>query len=448
MYCIRKVNDDYTWVGADCRRLALFEGVFGVPDGVSFNSYLLMDDKTVLFDTVDSAVRTTFRENVAHVLNGRAPDYLVVHHMEPDHAAEMADLARQYPDMAILCSAAAKNMIAQFFDAELAGRITVVKEGDTLCTGRHTLRFIAAPMVHWPEVLMTYDETDKLLLSADAFGSFGALNGTLFADEVDFDRDYLDEARRYYTNIVGKYGSQVQAVLKKAAELDIAMLLPLHGFVWRKELGYLLHKYDLWSRYEPEERGVLIAYASVYGNTENAANILACRLSERGVRVQMFDTSVTPTSYILSAAFRYSHLVFAATTYNAGVFITMEELLHDIAAHNLQNRRVVLLENGSWAPASGKEMQKILQPLKGWQQMEDTFTIRSALREDQTMQLERLAATLAADVQAAAPAEEKPEGQHRYVCKVCGYVYEGDSLPEDYKCPLCGAGAEYFKQES
>lgn len=448
MYCIRKVNDDYTWVGADCRRLALFEGVFGVPDGVSFNSYLLMDDKTVLFDTVDSAVRTTFRENVAHVLNGKAPDYLVVHHMEPDHAAEMADLARQYPDMAILCSAAAKNMIAQFFDAELAGRVTVVKEGDTLCTGRHTLRFIAAPMVHWPEVLMTYDETDKLLLSADAFGSFGALNGTLFADEVDFDREVLDEARRYYTNIVGKYGAQVQAVLQKAAGLDIRMLLPLHGHVWRQDLGYILGKYDLWSRWEPEVRGVMIAYASVYGNTENAANILACRLSERGVKVQMFDTSVTPTSYILSAAFRYSHLVFAATTYNAGVFITMEELLHDIAAHDLQNRRVVLLENGSWAPASGKGMQKILQPLKEWQQMEDTFTIRSALREDQTMQLERLAATLAADVQAAAPAEEKPEGQHRYVCKVCGYVYEGDSLPEDYKCPLCGAGAEYFKQES
>lgn len=247
------------------RRLALFEGVFGVPDGVSFNSYLLMDDKTVLFDTVDSAVRTTFRENVAHVLNGKAPDYLVVHHMEPDHAAEMADLARQYPDMGILCSAAAKNMIAQFFDAELAGRVTVVKEGDTLCTGRHTLRFIAAPMVHWPEVLMTYDETDKLLLSADAFGSFGALNGSLFADEVDFDREVLDEARRYYTNIVGKYGAQVQAVLQKAAGLDIRMLLPLHGHVWRQDLGYILGKYDLWSRWEPEVRGVMIAYASVYG---------------------------------------------------------------------------------------------------------------------------------------------------------------------------------------
>ena len=399
MYCTRKVNDDYTWVGADCRRLALFEGVFGVPDGVSFNSYLLMDDKTVLFDTVDSAVRTTFRENVAHVLNGRAPDYLVVHHMEPDHAAEMADLARQYPDMGILCSAAAKNMIAQFFDAELAGRVTVVKEGDTLCTGRHTLRFIAAPMVHWPEVLMTYDETDKLLLTADAFGTFGALNGALFADEVDFHRDYLDEARRYYTNIVGKYGAQVQAVLKKAGGLDIQMLLPLHGFVWRQDLGYILGKYDLWSRYEPEERGVVIAYASVYGGTENAANILACRLREQGVQVAMYDTSVTPASYILAAAFRFSHVVLAAPTYNAGVFVTMENLLHDLTAHTLKNRRVAYIENGSWAPTSARGMQKLLEPLK-WEQAADTVTLRSALRQGQQEELERMAMQLADSVNA------------------------------------------------
>ena len=399
MYCIRKVNDDYTWVGADCRRLALFEGVFGVPDGVSFNSYLLMDDKTVLFDTVDSAVRTTFRENVAHVLNGKAPDYLVVHHMEPDHAAEMADLARQYPDMGILCSAAAKNMIAQFFDAERAGRVTVVKEGDTLCTGRHTLRFIAAPMVHWPEVLMTYDETDKLLLTADAFGTFGALNGALFADEVDFHRDYLDEARRYYTNIVGKYGAQVQAVLKKAGGLDIQMLLPLHGFVWRQGLGYILGKYDLWSRYEPEERGVVIAYASVYGGTENAANILACRLREQGVQVAMYDTSVTPASYILAAAFRFSHVVLAAPTYNAGVFVTMENLLHDLTAHTLKNRRVAYIENGSWAPTSARGMQKLLEPLK-WEQAADTVTLRSALRQGQQEELERMAMQLADSVNA------------------------------------------------
>ena len=449
MYCTRKVNDDYTWVGADCRRLALFEGVFGVPDGISFNSYLLTDEKTVLFDGVDSVVRRTFRENLAHALAGRTLDYIVVHHMEPDHAAELADLAKDYPKAQFLCSAMAETMVGQFFGPEVAGRITVIKEGDTLCTGRHTLRFVAAPMVHWPEVMMTYDETDKLLLSADAFGCFGALNGALFADEVDFDRDYLDEARRYYTNIVGKYGPQVQTVLQKAGTLDIRMLLPLHGFVWRKDLGYFLEKYDLWSRYEPEVRGVMIAYASVYGDTENAANVLACRLAEKGVKVTMFDASVTPASYIVSAAFRYSHLVFASTTYNMGIFVTMEQLLHDIVAHQLANRRYALIENGSWSPVSGKKMQELLTPLKGWSELQAPLTVKSALRPDQDAQMERLADAIAADVR-----EEKTEQatsgetKHRYVCKVCGYVYEGDTLPEDYKCPLCGAGAAYFQEEA
>ena len=449
MYCTRKINDDYTWVGADCRRLALFEGVFGVPDGISFNSYLLTDEKTVLFDTVDGAVRRTFRENLTHALAGRELDCIVVHHMEPDHAAELAELAQAYPQAQLLCSAMARTMIGQFFGPELAGRITVIKEGDTLCTGRHTLRFVAAPMVHWPEVMMTYDETDRLLLSADAFGCFGALNGALFADEVDFDRDYLDEARRYYTNIVGKYGPQVQAVLKKAEALDIEMLLPLHGFVWREELAYLLGKYDLWSRYEPEERGVMIAYASVYGGTENAANVLACRLAEKGVRVKMFDASVTPASYIVSEAFRYSHLVFAATTYNMGIFVTMETLLHDIAAHQLADRRFALIENGSWSPVSGKQMEALLTPLKGWSELQAPLTVKSALRPDQDAQMERLADAIAAEVR-----EEKTEqaasgeAKHRYVCKVCGYVYEGDTLPEDYKCPLCGAGAAYFQEEA
>ena len=352
----------------------------------------------------------------------------------------------RFPEVQILCSAMAKTMIGQFFGHAYDDRIHVCKEGDTLCTGRHTLRFLMAPMVHWPEVMATYDRTDKLLLSADAFGCFGALNGHLFADEVDFDRDCLDECRRYYTNIVGKYGSQVQALLKKVAELELQMILPLHGFVWRRDLEYILGKHDLWSRYEPEVRGVMIAYASIYGDTECAANILACRLAEQGIKTQMFDTSVTPSSYILSAAFQYSHLVFAAPTYNAGVFITMEELLRDIAAHGLQDRKMVLLENGSWAPASGKEMQKILQNLKGWSQMEETLTIRSALREDQTLQLERLATVLAKDVKTA-PAEETEEEKKQFVCKVCGYVYEGDVLPEDYKCPLCGAGAQYFSEK-
>ena len=401
MYCIRKVNDDYTWVGADCRRLALFEGVFGVPDGVSFNSYLLMDDKTVLFDTVDSAVRTTFRENVAHVLNGKTPDYLVVHHMEPDHAAEMADLARQYPDMGILCSAAAKNMIAQFFDAELAGRVTVVKEGDTLCTGRHTLRFIAAPMVHWPEVLMTYDETDKLLLSADAFGSFGALNGTLFADEVDFDREVLDEARRYYTNIVGKYGTPVQNVLKKAAGLDIQYLCPLHGPIWRENIGWFLEKYKRWSTYTPEAWTAAIFCGSIYGHTENACEILASRLAEKGVRhVRIFDVSHTDVSEQVSAAFQCSHLVFASATYNGGIYTPMETLLLELKAHALQNRTVALIENGSWGPAAARLMAKHLEEMKGMEQIAPPITIRSAVKEEQYRKLEDLADLIAADIAA------------------------------------------------
>ena len=296
---------------------------------------------------------------------------------------------------------------------------------------------------------MTYDETDKLLLSADAFGCFGALNGALFADEVDFDRDYLDEARRYYTNIVGKYGPQVQTVLQKAGTLDIRMLLPLHGFVWRKDLGYFLEKYDLWSRYEPEVRGVMIAYASVYGDTENAANVLACRLAERGVKVTMFDASVTPASYIVSAAFRYSHLVFASTTYNMGIFVTMEQLLHDIVAHQLANRRYALIENGSWSPVSGKKMQELLAPLQGWSELQTPLTVKSALRPDQDAQMEHLADAIAADVrEEKAEQTASGEAKHRYVCKVCGYVYEGDTLPEDYKCPLCGAGAAYFQEEA
>ena len=399
MHSTRKVKDDLIYVGGSDRRLSRFENLFPIPKGVSYNSYVLLDEKTVLFDTADAAVRRTFRENLLHALEGRSLDYVVVHHMEPDHTAEREELVLRFPEVQIYCSAMAKTMMTQFFGPGLQERIHVVKEGDTLCTGRHTLRFIAAPMVHWPEVLMTYDETDRLLLTADAFGCFGALNGRLFADEVDFDRDYLDEARRYYTNIVGKYGSQVQAVLKKAAELDIAMLLPLHGFVWRKELGYLLHKYDLWSRYEPEERGVLIAYASVYGNTENAANILACRLREQGVQVEMFDTSVTPASYILAAAFRFSHVVLAAPTYNGGVFVTMENLLHDLTAHGLKGRRAAYIENGSWAPTSARGMQKLLEPLN-WETAADTVTLRSALRQGQQEDLERMAAQLAESVKA------------------------------------------------
>ena len=396
MYCTRKVNDDYTWVGADCRRLALFEGVFGVPDGISFNSYLLTDEKTVLFDGVDSVVRRTFRENLAHALAGRELDYIVVHHMEPDHAAELADLAKDYPKAQFMCSAMAKTMVGQFFGPEVAGRITVIKEGDTLCTGRHTLRFVAAPMVHWPEVMMTYDETDKLLLSADAFGCFGALNGALFADEVDFDRDYLDEARRYYTNIVGKYGAQVQSLLKRAAGMEIQMICPLHGPIWRENLEWFLEKYQRWSTYTPEDRGVAIFCGSIYGHTENAAEILAARLAERGVKnIALYDVSHTDVSYLVSEAFRCSHLVLASATYNGEIYTPMENFLRDLACHGLRGRSVALIENGTWAARSGMLMTKLLEEMKEMRVMEGTVTLKSSVKEAQRRGLESLADAIA-----------------------------------------------------
>ena len=409
MHCVRNVTSDLIWVGADDRRLAMFEGVYGVRDGVSYNSYLLLDEKTVLFDTVDRAVCDTYFENVAAVLNGRKLDYLIVQHMEPDHAACIQDIVLRYPEVQIICSGMTKNMLKQFFSFDVDNRTITMKEGDTLTTGRHTFTFVMAPMVHWPEVMLTYDLTDKILFSADAFGTFGALNGHLFNDEVDFMRDYLDEARRYYTNIVGKYGDQVQAVLKKAAGLEINLVCPLHGFVWRKHFGDFLEKYLRWSSYTPEETGVVIAYASVYGNTENAANLLACRLAEKGVKVKMFDVSVIPSSYIISDAFKYSHLIFASTTYNAGIFISMEDLLHDIANHGLRNRKVAFIENGSWAPTSGKLMADIIMPLKGTTRIGETISIRSSVKPDKMAQLEALAEAIAADILPAAPVVDEAE---------------------------------------
>ena len=304
MYCYRKVTDDLYWIGGNDRRLALFEGVYQIPRGVSYNSYLLMDEKTVLLDTVDKAVKGVFFENIEKVLDGRKLDYLVVHHMEPDHSEAIWEVVMRYPEVKIVCNAKIAQMMKQFFSFDVDARVVLVKEGDTFHTGKHNLVFVSAPMVHWPEVMVSYDTTDKILFSADAFGTFGALNGALFADEVDFPRDYLDEARRYYTNIVGKYGVQVQALLKKAATLDIQMICPLHGFVWRKDIGWYLDKYMHWSSYTPEEQGVVIAYASIYGNTANAADLLACRLRERGVRTEVFDVSVTPASEIIAAAFK------------------------------------------------------------------------------------------------------------------------------------------------
>lgn len=395
MYCIRKVADDLIWVGADDRRLAMFEGVYSVPRGVSYNSYLLLDEKTVVFDTVDHAVEKTFLENVEHGLNGRTLDYLVVQHMEPDHSATIRTLLMLYPEAEVVCSKKTEGMLRQFFGDAVKMNIKVVGEGDTLKTGKHEFTFLAAPMVHWPEVIVTYDLTTKTLFSADAFGTFGALNGALFADEVDFFRDYLDEARRYYTNIVGKYGVQVQALLKKAATVEIKTICPLHGFVWRENIGAYLEKYQKWSLYEPEVSGVMIAYASVYGNTENAANILACKLRDKGIKTTMFDVSVAETSEVVAASFQYSHLVFAAPTYNGGIFIKMDEVLRDIEAHSLKNRTVAFMENGTWAVTCGKQMKEIFAGLKGMNLIEDTVTIKSALADGQEAQVEKLAEAIA-----------------------------------------------------
>ena len=404
MYCVKAIHPDLYWVGANDRRLALFENVYPISRGVSYNSYVLLDEKTVLLDTVDKSVSDQFFENVAHVLNGRRLDYLIVNHMEPDHCGTIEQLVLRYPEVKIVCNAKTVQMIKQFFTFDIDSRTVLVKEMDTLCTGRHTLAFVMAPMVHWPEAMVTYDTTDKVLFSADAFGTFGAINGNLFADEVNFETEYLDDARRYYTNIVGKYGTQVQTLLRKAATIDIQTICPLHGPVWRKNIGWFIDKYVKWSTYTPEENAVMIAYASVYGNTANVADILASKLADAGVRnVKVYDVSNTHPSVLVAEAFRCSHLVFASTTYNAGIFVTMETLLHDIVAHNLQNRTVALIENGTWAPTAGGLMRKLLSGLRGIDILEDSLTVRSSLKEDQLEALDRMAAAIAASVRPEAP---------------------------------------------
>ncbi|MBR6812487.1 MAG: FprA family A-type flavoprotein, partial [Oscillospiraceae bacterium] len=391
MHNVKKITEDLIYVGASDRRLALFENVYPIPNGISYNSYLLLDEQTVLFDTVDTSVAGVFFENIAYALQGRSLDCLVVNHMEPDHAGTMAELVLRYPDVKIITNAKVAAMIKRFFDFDIDARLIAVKEGDTYSTGKHDLTFVMAPMVHWPEVMVTYDLTDKILFSADAFGSFEALNGSIFADEVNVMAGGFVEERRYYTNIVGKYGMQVQALLKKAGGLEISMICPLHGYVWRENLGAFIEKYALWSSYTPEEKGVLIAYGSIYGNTENAANILASKLSDLGVKnVALYDVSETHPSYIIGEAFKLSHLVFASATYNNGIFVNMENLLHDLVAHNLQGRTIGIMENGSWAPVAGKLMKELLSGLKNTTILEETETVASAVKEETIPAIEAL----------------------------------------------------------
>ena len=399
MHCFRKVTEDLDWVGGNDRRLELFENIFPLTKGVSYNSYLLLDEKTVLFDAADHAIGRQFLENVKAVLDGRTLDYLVVNHMEPDHCAMIDDLALRYPDMQIIGNAKTFPMISQFFDFDLEGRTVTVKEGDTFSCGKHTLHFVMAPMVHWPEAMMTYDETDRILFSADAFGTFGALGGNIFNDELDFDRDWLDETRRYYTNIVGKYGMQVQNVLKKAAGLDISVICPLHGPIWRTDLDYIIGKYDIWSRYEPEENGVMIAYASMYGNTENVAEIFAVSLAEAGVRnIRMHNISKTHVSELISDSFKYSHIVLAAPTYNNSLYPLMDNYLEDMKALALQNRTVAVLGNGTWAPQSTKLITSKIGEMKNMRLLAGSVTIKSAVKDSQMEEIISLAGQIAEEV--------------------------------------------------
>lgn len=399
MYNVRNVTKDIVWVGASDRRLALFENIFPIPRGVSYNAYVLLDEKTVLLDTVDSGVATQFFENLEYVLGERKLDYLIVNHMEPDHCAMIGDIVRRYPEVQLVGNAKTFGMMQQFFGTAFTEQAVTVKEGDTLCTGKHTLHFVMAPMVHWPEAMVTYDDADKVLFSADAFGTFGALNGNIFADEIDFDRDWLRDARRYYTNIVGKYGTSVQAVLKKAAGLEIAIICPLHGPIWRENLGYILEKYQKWSTYEAEDTAVAILYASMYGNTASAADALAGCLAARGIKnIAVYDVSNVHVSELIGEIFRVSHLVFATPTYNGGIYPVMENLLSDMKALAVQKKTVALMENGTWASTTAKQMREKLSELKDVTVLDTQVSVKSAMRAEQREELEVLADAIAASM--------------------------------------------------
>lgn len=391
MQSTRKITEDIVWVGSSDRRLERFENLFPIPRGIAYNAYFIEDEKTVLMDTVDESVARQLYENVDYLLDGRQLDYLVVNHVEPDHCAGITEFLSRFPDMKVVGTAKAIQIIGQFYEADMTERAVAVKEGEELSLGKHTLRFYMAPMVHWPEVMMTYDVTDKTLFSADAFGAFGAFSGSIFNDEIQFERDWLDDARRYYANIVGKYGVQVQNVLKKVALLEVEKICPLHGPIWRSNLDWFIEKYQAWSSYRPEEKGVVLIYGSVYGNTERAVDALAVRLADAGVaNLAVYDVSSTHVSELISEIFRCSHVVLASATYNAGMFPPMENLLTDMKALAVKNRKVVLIENGSWALSAGKSMAKELEEMKEMTVLGEMLSLKSVLPRQREEELDQV----------------------------------------------------------
>ena len=383
-----KITDTIKYVGANDETIDLFEGQYHVPHGVSYNSYVILDEKIAIMDTVDQRATGEWLNNLEKILDGRTPDYLIVSHMEPDHAANIQKVAQKYPEMKIVGNAKTFSMIAQFFTLNVEGREVVVKEGDTLSLGAHTLQFFMAPMVHWPEVMVTYEQSEKVLFSADGFGKFGSLA---------IEEPWEDEARRYFINIVGKYGAPVQTLLKKAATLDIAMICPLHGPVLTENLGHYIGLYDTWSSYRPEEKGILIAYASIYGNTHKAAEALADELTRAGQQVCVMDLCRCDLAEAVSNAFRYDRLVLACATYDGGMYLPMEDYLHHLKAKNFQKRKVGLVENGSWAPMAAKKMKEVLEGMKEMTFCDTVVTIRSAMKENDLPQIQKLAEELCAE---------------------------------------------------
>ncbi len=378
-----EISNDILYIGVDDTDIDLFESQYPVPDGVSYNSYVILDEKVVVMDTVDARATDAWLANLKAALNGRTIDYLVISHLEPDHAANIGRLADMYPDMKLIGNQKTFTMLPQFFHADTTDRQVVVTEGETLSIGKHTLQFFMAPMVHWPEVMVTYEQSEKILFSADGFGKFGALAN----DDIT---DWACEARRYYFNIVGKYGTSVQALLKKAATLDIATICPLHGPVLKENLGYYINLYDTWSSYRAEKSGIVVAYASIHGNTAAAAKKLAEMIEQTGTKVELCDVTRTMVSELIESAFEYDRMILAAATYDGGIFSPMEDFLHHLQAKGFKNRTIGLMENGSWAPVAAKKMREILDTMQNITVAEPVITIKSTMNDAVIAQMEAL----------------------------------------------------------
>ena len=430
------ITNDLKYIGVNDHEIDLFEGQFIVPDGMAYNSYAIIDEKIAIMDSVERKFTEEWLNKIKEAVGERQPDYLIVHHMEPDHSANIRNFLQTYPEAKVVASANAFRMMQNFFGTDFSDRSIVVKDGDKLNLGKHELTFLTAPMVHWPEVIMTYDACDKVLFSADAFGKFGAL---------DVEDEWECEARRYYFGIVGKYGPQVQAVLKKAAALDIQTICPLHGPVLKENVDHYIGLYDTWSSYGVESEGVVIAYTSIYGHTKAAVELLAQKLEEKGCpKVVLTDLARSDWAEAVEDAFRYGKLVLATTTYNADIFPDMKHFIQHLAERNFQNRTVGLIENGSWAPKAAGIMKEMLSECKNLTFTDTTVKILSALNEESIAQVEALAQELCGQEEAAVETQAEEKKTKKYICTVCGYEHEGE-LPADYECPLCGVGPDLFE---